>query len=231
SQALGLCELQRTPQEAITDGLDIVVSPRSLPSELVGPICLDMVKNTMTTKECLHRFFCADCIITAMSTLQRGKKQRIENGSADNGDSSHCRNASTHSNQEAGPSNKWTKTSGDYELELDNSNATVATGPVMDGASEIELGFKHMKTSGDATVAHLAKYLAVSEGESNRMTLDTASEKQYAIYTARASGQSTVLNGSFSLELVSEKYWRVNKPMALYLHPPRSPNKNFKILR
>ncbi|CAJ0936688.1 unnamed protein product, partial [Ranitomeya imitator] len=62
---LSLYELQRTPQEAITDGLEIVVSPRSLHSELMCPICLDMLKNTMTTKECLHRF-CADCIITAL---------------------------------------------------------------------------------------------------------------------------------------------------------------------
>lgn len=41
------------------------MSPRSLHSELMCPICLDMLKNTMTTKECLHRF-CADCIITAL---------------------------------------------------------------------------------------------------------------------------------------------------------------------
>lgn len=203
-------------QEAITDGLEIVVSPRSLHSELMCPICLDMLKNTMTTKECLHRF-CADCIITAlrsgnkecptcrkklvskrslrpdpnfdaliskiypsrdeyeahqervlarinkhnnqqalshsieeglkiqaMNRLQRGKKQQIENGSGaeDNGDSSHCSNASTHSNQEAGPSNKRTKTSDDSGLELDNNNAAVAIDPVMDGASEIELVFR-----------------------------------------------------------------------------------------
>lgn len=76
--------------------------------------------------------------------LQRGKKQQIENGSGaeDNGDSSHCSNASTHSNQEAGPSNKRTKTSDDSGLELDNNNATVAIDPVMDGASEIELVFR-----------------------------------------------------------------------------------------
>ncbi|VTJ77279.1 Hypothetical predicted protein [Marmota monax] len=188
----------------------------SLHSELMCPICLDMLKNTMTTKECLHRF-CADCIVTAlrsdnkecptcrkklvskrslrpdpnfdaliskiypsrdeyeahqkrvlarinkhnnqqalshsieeglkiqaMNRLQRGKKQQIENGSGaeDNGDSSHCSNASTHSNQEAGPSNKGTKTCDDSGLELDNNNATVAIDPVMDGASEIELVFR-----------------------------------------------------------------------------------------
>ncbi|XP_048802536.1 E3 ubiquitin-protein ligase RING2 isoform X1 [Lagopus muta] len=315
---LSLYELQRTPQEAITDGLEIVVSPRSLHSELMCPICLDMLKNTMTTKECLHRF-CADCIITAlrsgnkecptcrkklvskrslrpdpnfdaliskiypsrdeyeahqervlariskhnnqqalshsieeglkiqaMNRLQRGKKQQIENGSGaeDNGDSSHCSNASTHSNQEAGPSNKRTKTSDDSGLELDNNNTAVAIDPVLDGASEIELVFRphptlmenddsaqtrYIKTSGNATVDHLSKYLAVrlaleelrSKGESNQMNLDTASEKQYTIYIATANGQFTVLNGSFSLELVSEKYWKVNKPMELYYAPTK----------
>lgn len=64
-------ELNRVPQEALTDDTEIAVSPRSLHSELMCPICLDMLKNTMTTKECLHRF-CHDCIITA---LRSGNKE------------------------------------------------------------------------------------------------------------------------------------------------------------
>lgn len=68
---LSLYELHRTPQEVITDTTEIAVSPRSLHSELMCPICLDMLKNTMTTKECLHRF-CQDCIITA---LRSGNKE------------------------------------------------------------------------------------------------------------------------------------------------------------
>lgn len=85
-----------------------------------------------------------DCFLIVLTRLQRGKKQQIENGSGaeDNGDSSHCSNASTHSNQEAGPSNKRTKTSDDSGLELDNNNTTVAIDPVLDGASEIELVFR-----------------------------------------------------------------------------------------
>uniref|UniRef100_A0A2K6C8I0 E3 ubiquitin-protein ligase RING2 n=1 Tax=Macaca nemestrina TaxID=9545 RepID=A0A2K6C8I0_MACNE len=223
--------------ELITHGLEIVVSA-GLHSELTCPICLEMLKNTMTTKECLHPF-CADCIIIAMNRLQRRKKQQIENDSEaeDNGDTSHCSNASTHSNQEAGPSNKQTKTTDDSGLELDNNNAAMEIDPVMDGTSETELVFRphptltekddsaqtrHIKTSGNATVDDLSKYLAVRlafeelRSESNQMNLDTASEKQYNIYIARASGQFTLLNGSFSLELVSEKYWKVNKPMKLY---------------
>lgn len=68
---LSLYELHRLPQEAITDATEIAVSPRSLHSELMCPICLDMLKKTMTTKECLHRF-CSDCIITA---LRSGNKE------------------------------------------------------------------------------------------------------------------------------------------------------------
>lgn len=68
---LSLYELNRQPQEVITDGTEIAVSPRSLHSELMCPICLDMLKNTMTTKECLHRF-CQECIITA---LRSGNKE------------------------------------------------------------------------------------------------------------------------------------------------------------
>ena len=68
---LSLYELNRTPQDAITDNTEIAVSPRSLHSELMCPICLDMLKHTMTTKECLHRF-CQECIITA---LRSGNKE------------------------------------------------------------------------------------------------------------------------------------------------------------
>lgn len=59
---------------------------------------------------------------------------------------------------------------------------------------------RYIKTSGNATVDHLSKYLAVrlaleelrSKGESNQMNLETASEKQYTIYIATANGQFTV---------------------------------------
>ncbi|XP_043990515.1 E3 ubiquitin-protein ligase RING2 [Gambusia affinis] len=124
---LSLYELQRTPQEAITDGLEIAVSPRSLHSELMCPICLDMLKNTMTTKECLHRF-CADCIITA---LRSGNKECPT-----------CRKKLV-------------------------SKRSLRPDPNFDALI------------------------------------------------------SKVLNGSFSLELVSEKYWKVNKPMELYFAPTK----------
>ena len=62
---------QRKPHLIITDNTVIAVTPRSLHSELMCPICLDMLKNTRTTKECLHRF-CQECITTA---LRSGNKE------------------------------------------------------------------------------------------------------------------------------------------------------------
>lgn len=48
---LSLYELHRKPHEVITDQTVIGVSPRALHSELMCPICLDLMKNTLTTKE------------------------------------------------------------------------------------------------------------------------------------------------------------------------------------
>lgn len=67
---LSLYEQERKPQPIITSDTPIAVSPRSLHSELMCPICLDMLKNTHTTKECLHRF-CHDCIVTAIRSSNK----------------------------------------------------------------------------------------------------------------------------------------------------------------
>jgi E3 ubiquitin-protein ligase RNF1/2 len=68
---LNIYELNRMPHDIIYDDTEIAVSPKILQNELMCPICLDILKNTMTTKECLHRF-CHDCIITA---LRAGNKE------------------------------------------------------------------------------------------------------------------------------------------------------------
>lgn len=64
-------ELNRIPHEIIHDDTEIAISPQILQNELLCPICLDILKNTMTTKECLHRF-CNECIVTA---LRAGNKE------------------------------------------------------------------------------------------------------------------------------------------------------------
>ncbi|GLD72063.1 E3 ubiquitin-protein ligase RING1 isoform X2, partial [Lates japonicus] len=348
---LSLYELHRSPQEAIMDGTEVAVSPRSLHSELMCPICLDMLKNTMTTKECLHRF-CSDCIVTALrsgnkecptcrkklvsrrslrrdsnfdaliskiypsrdeyeahqrrvldrlnrlhnkealsSSIEEGlrqqaryrnhrvKKQTQESdnttfsGGEDNGDArSHLSHDSAPSHtphpcgqtpSEAGPSRKRPRVSDDGSgPEADSGSPTPPMRRHKEGpASEIELVFRphpqlvhdqdynqtrYVKTTANATVDHLSKYLALrialedrqtngeteeggggeergaeggeqGGGESGRAagggggegsSLSNISEKQYTIYIMTRGGQFSTLNGSLTLELVNEKYWK-----------------------
>ncbi|KAJ8377883.1 hypothetical protein AAFF_G00250340 [Aldrovandia affinis] len=346
---LSLYELHRTPQEAIMDGTEIAVSPRSLHSELMCPICLDMLKNTMTTKECLHRF-CSECIVTALrsgnkecptcrkklvskrslrpdpnsdaliskiypsrdeyeahqdrvlerlsrlhnkqalsSSIEEGLKiqalhrpQRVRkpqqesdnttfSGGEDNCDArSHISHDSAPplllpgpTAVEAGPSrNKRPKVSDESCPEGDRGSPTPPAPPHLEGpGSEIELVFRphpllvntqdysqtrYVKTTANATVDHLSKYLALrialEERQADRQTagemgddggggggggvsLHDVSEKQYTIYITAPGGQFSTLNGSLTLELVNEKYWKLSKPLELYYAPTKEQQK------
>ncbi|XP_016391160.1 E3 ubiquitin-protein ligase RING2-A-like isoform X2 [Sinocyclocheilus rhinocerous] len=317
---LSLYELHRTPQEAIMDSTEIAVSPRSLHSELMCPICLDMLKNTMTTKECLHRF-CSECIVTALrsgnkecptcrkklvskrslradpnfdaliskmypsrdeyeahqdkvleqlsllhnkealsNSIEQGlrmqarhRAQRVRklhpesetatvSGGEDNGDArSHISHDSAPAScaAEAGPSRRNpAHLSDDSGPEaLGESRTPPRHGP----GSEIELVFcphpllvdnqqcsqtRYVKTTASATVDHLSKYLALrlaleegasAEGEPG--ALQDISEKQFSIYISTAAGQFSTLNGSLTLELVNQKFWKLCKPLELFYAP------------
>ncbi|XP_068602966.1 E3 ubiquitin-protein ligase RING2-A-like [Brachionichthys hirsutus] len=351
---LSLYELHRSPQEAIVDGTEVAVSPRSLHSELMCPICLDMLKNTMTTKECLHRF-CSDCIVTALrsgnkecptcrkklisrrslrrdanfdaliskiypsrdeyeahqrrilerlnrlhnkealsSSIEEGLRQQARyrnhrakkptqesdnttfSGGEENGDArshlshdsapSHTPHPSNQTPSEAGPSRKRPRASDDGSAgEADSGCPSPPLRPHREGAgSEIELMFRphpqlvqaqdysqtrYVKTTANATVDHLSKYLALrvalEEGSTNGeaedrgrngggepegtagtgdgSSLGKISEKQYTIYILTRGGQFSTLNGSLTLELVNEKYWKVRKPLELYYAPTKEP--------
>ncbi|KAJ8273738.1 hypothetical protein GJAV_G00104990 [Gymnothorax javanicus] len=348
---LSLYELHRTPQEAIMDGTEIAVSPRSLHSELMCPICLDMLKNTMTTKECLHRF-CSECIVTALrsgnkecptcrkklvskrslrpdpnfdaliskiypsrdeyeahqdrvlerlsrlhnkqalsSSIEEGLKiqalvrpQRVRkpqqesdnttfSGGEDNCDTrSHLSQNSAPpllqpgpladadpSEVGAGPSrSKQARVSDDSCPEGDRVSPTPSLPPhhTEGPGSEIELVFRphpllvnmqdysqtrYVKTTSNATVDHLSKYLALrialeerqadgqpggeagDEEGGGGVSLQNVSEKQYTIYITTSGGQFSTLNGSLTLELVNEKYWKLSKPLELYYAPTKEP--------
>ncbi|XP_042166021.1 E3 ubiquitin-protein ligase RING2-A isoform X1 [Oncorhynchus tshawytscha] len=351
---LSLYELHRSPQEAIMDSTEIAVSPRSLHSELMCPICLDMLKNTMTTKECLHRF-CSDCIVTALrsgnkecptcrkklvsrrslrrdsnfdaliskiypsrdeyeahqdrvlerlnqqhnnrilsSSIEEGlrmqalhrspRAQRVRkpaqesdnttfSGGEDNGDTrshlshdsapSHVLLPPSHTPPEAGHTRnpKRPRESDGSVPEVDGgSPAPPVRRHKESPGSEIELVFRphpllvntqdysqtrYVKTTANATVDHLSKYLALRIALEDRQrdsqsdagtekeggakggdaaegaSLKNISEKQYTIYIPTSGGQFSTLNGSLTLELVNEKYWKVRKPLELYYAPTK----------
>ncbi|KAF3706950.1 E3 ubiquitin-protein ligase RING2-B [Channa argus] len=105
---------------------------------------------------------------------------------------------------------------------------------------------RYVKTTANATVDHLSKYLALrialedrgreeggtagedreaggTGGGEEGSGLSNISEKQYTIYIMTRGGQFSTLNGSLTLELVNEKYWKVRKPLELYYAPTKDP--------
>uniref|UniRef100_A0A8C9UTG4 E3 ubiquitin-protein ligase RING1 n=1 Tax=Spermophilus dauricus TaxID=99837 RepID=A0A8C9UTG4_SPEDA len=299
-------------KEAIMDGTEIAVSPRSLHSELMCPICLDMLKNTMTTKECLHRF-CSDCIVTALRSGNKEcptcRKKLVSKRSLRpdpnfdaliskiypsreeyeaHQDRVLIRLSRLHNQQalsssiEEGLRGATTGLS-PLSLVLSNLNHLLLQGPACEATDawvrsdhtedsgaragtlgggtlgppsppgapsppepggEIELVFRphpllvekgeycqtrYVKTTGNATVDHLSKYLALRialerrRGEPALPSLEGVSEKQYTIYIAPGGGAFTTLNGSLTLELVNEKFWKVSRPLELCYAPTKDP--------
>ncbi|KAL1474605.1 hypothetical protein MTO96_037855 [Rhipicephalus appendiculatus] len=63
-------EQQRTAQEVITDSTEAAVHPDSVRREFTCTVCLDLLKNTVVTRECGHRF-CEKCIATSLERCNK----------------------------------------------------------------------------------------------------------------------------------------------------------------
>lgn len=128
------------------------------------------------------------------------------------------------------------------ETELDTSDA--GGQPEADGEPEpeVELIFKPLaiekgdvslmqtrfiKTTMNATVDHLAKYLsmrhlldckAAGQSQADGQLLQQVNREAslFTIYLAAGPGEFKPLQGQTSLEQVSDKYWRANKPLELH---------------
>lgn len=245
------------------DGTEIAVSPRSLHSELMCPICLDMLKNTMTTKECLHRF-CSDCIVTALRSGNKEcptcRKKLVSKRSLRPDPNFDALISKIYPSRE------------EYEAHQDRvlirlsrlHNQQALSSSIEEGL-RMQAMHRYVKTTGNATVDHLSKYLALRIALERRQqqeagepggpgggssdaggpdggggegggagggdgpeepalpSLEGVSEKQYTIYIAPGGGAFTTLNGSLTLELVNEKFWKVSRPLELCYAPTKDP--------
>ncbi|KAG9333686.1 hypothetical protein JZ751_010676 [Albula glossodonta] len=272
---LSLYELHRTPQEAIMDGTEIAVSPRSLHSELMCPICLDMLKNTMTTKDRDEYEAHQDRVLERLSRLHnkqalsssieeglkiqaqhrvRKPQQESDNTTFSGGeDNCDARSLLSHDSApsllpplpgggppaEAGPGpsrSKRAKVSDESCPEGDRGSPTPHHHHLDGPGSEIELVFRphpllvntqdynqtrYVKTTANATVDHLSKYLALrialEERQADRQTAGEAGDDGGG---GGGAGGGT-LNGSLTLELVNEKYWKISRPLELYYAPTK----------
>ncbi|KAH8031342.1 hypothetical protein HPB51_016400 [Rhipicephalus microplus] len=63
---LNAYELQQSPEEVVADDTKVPLQEDSFWRDLRCPICLDILRNTVATVECPHRF-CKKCITTALT--------------------------------------------------------------------------------------------------------------------------------------------------------------------
>jgi len=127
----------------------------------------------------------------------------------------------------------------DGQTEGGDSNADTEDGT--DGGDEIELVFKphptemngenvlmkalkentvrYLKTTSNATVDHLSKYLAMRLSLDAQLAEPTFKTLTFSIYIAPMPLQLVVLSGNQTLQQVNEKFWKVrnvNKPLEMF---------------
>lgn len=122
----------------------------------------------------------------------------------------------------------------DAQTEGGDSNADTEDGT--DGGDEIELVFKphptemnsdnilmkalkdntvrYLKTTSNATVDHLSKYLAMRLSLDAQLAEPTFKTLTFSIYIAPMPSQLVVLSGNQTLQQVNEKFWKVRNVSA-----------------
>lgn len=201
-------EQQRSPQE-ITMDPQIAISPRSLYRELTCPICLDILKQTMTIRECLHRF-CSVCIT---KVLESGNKECPT-----------CRKKLT--------SRKCFRPDPNFDLlvsqlrEHDRAQVT-SRNVVIRPECEIILKSldgqktRYIKCAYEATVEHLSKYLSMRPDCNKLPELNKDLNFKICIAANRAEGHYEMLQGSMNLEEIQFKYkLDTDKTMELCFYSP-----------
>lgn len=202
-------EMDRRPQKIIDS--DIAVSPRSLHRELMCPICLDILNQTMTTRECLHRF-CSACINKA---LRSGNKEcptcrkKLT--------SRRCLRADPNFDQLIAKIYN-----GEHERPQEPSKLIIAP------ECEIILRplngqrARFIKCPHKTTVDHLARYLAIRPENTKAPNLNNDDEYKLSIVADRTKGYYEVLSGNLELGEIKSKYMELTAqgPLELYFHSP-----------
>lgn len=207
--------MERKPQKLITDS-DAAVSPRSLTRELMCPICLDILNQTMTTRECLHRF-CSACINKA---LRSGNKEcptcrkKLT--------SRRCLRADPNFDQLIAKIYN-----GDHERPQESSKVIIAPECEIILRPLSGLRTRFIKCPPKTTVDHLSKYLAMRPDSSKMTELGRNDEYKLCLLANRSKGHYELLPGHMKLEEMRDTYkLESNKPIELYFYVP---NKQAKL--
>lgn len=202
-------EMERKPQKIMMDS-DIAVSPRSLHRELMCPICLDILNQTMTTRECLHRF-CSACINKA---LRSGNKEcptcrkKLT--------SRRCLRADPNFDQLIAKIYN-----GEHERPQDSNRVIIAP------ECEIILRAlncprtRFIKCPNRTTIDHLSKYLAMRPENSKVPELNSNEKFTLCVVANRSKGHYETLPGNLKLDEIKDNYnLEAGKPIELYFFVP-----------
>lgn len=174
------------------------------------PICLDILNQTMTTRECLHRF-CSACINKA---LRSGNKEcptcrkKLT--------SRRCLRADPNFDQLIAKIYN-----GEHERPQESSKVIIAP------ECEIILRplngqrTRFIKCPHKTTVDHLSKYLSMRPEGSKMPELDRHEDYKLCIVANRTKGYYEMLEGHMKLEDIKETFkLESNKPLELYFYAP-----------
>jgi len=76
---------------------------------------------------------------------------------------------------------------------------------------------RYIKTTANATVDHLSKYLAIRLSiDSSRDCDEDEDTCQFDIFVSSPPGHYILLNGATSLEEIQDRYWKLDKPLEIY---------------
>lgn len=208
-QKLTSYEMDRKPQKITMDS-DIAVSPRSLHRELMCPICLDILNQTMTTRECLHRF-CSACINKA---LRSGNKEcptcrkKLT--------SRRCLRADPNFDQLIAKIYR-----GEHDRPQESSKVIIAPEcelilrPLNGQKTRVVKGPHH------TTIDHISKYLSMKSEWSKPPELGKEENYKLCVLVNQAKGHYEMIPGHLNLEDVKKKYkLEASKPLELYFHIP-----------
>lgn len=191
---------------------DIAISPRSLHRELMCPICLDTLNQTMTTRECLHRF-CSACINKA---LRSGNKECPT-----------CRKKLTSRRCLRADPNFDQLIAKIYNGNQHQESSKITIIPECELILRPLTGLKtrFIKCPPTTTVDHLSKYLSMRPEPLKDVEPNGKDVYSICIVKNLSRGEYEILTGRDSLEDIKESYQSGrNRPLELYFFKSRSKN-------
>lgn len=212
-------EQARTPQEITMVG-DMGTSLQYPCREIICPICKNILQNTMTARDCLHRF-CSDCINPLINNSNESDKIK---------ECPVCRTKFTKNSPFKSDPNYDQLIEKIYNRDHRQTNkkfiipeCEVILKPLHDtllGTHEsVSTTCRYLKCPPTTTVNHLSKYLSMRPDGINGVKEDSNDNYFICSLEDHRQGQYNRLNGTENLQEIRKKLKTdTNRPLELYYY-------------